>query len=138
MLLAEQGGLRVGFFCMEDCSMASDVNLVVIEGRVVSDLETKVTLGNSSLTTFRIANHRWIPGNEGREGREETNFLAVSCWGNTADRVAQRVSKGCKVVIKGRWQVRQWQDAESGQQREGHELVADDVAVTHEPRGAER
>ena len=118
--------------------MASDVNLVVIEGRVVSDLESKVTAGNTSLTTFRIANHRWISGNEGREGREETNFLAVSCWGTVADRVAQRVSKGCKVVIKGRWQVRQWEDQASGQQREGHELVADDVAVTHEPRGAER
>lgn len=118
--------------------MASDVNLVVIEGRVVNEPEVKVTTGNTSLTTFRIANHRWIPGNEGREGREEVNFMAVSCWGTVADRVAQRVQKGCKVVIKGRWQVRQWQDQESGHQREGHELVADDVAVTHEPRGAER
>lgn len=115
--------------------MASDVNLVVMEGRVVGDPESKVTAGNSTLTTFRIVNHRWVPGGEGREGREESNFIGVSCWGNVADRVAQRVSKGCKVVIKGRWQVRQWEDQTSGQQREGHELVADDVAVTHEPRG---
>ncbi len=118
--------------------MASDVNLVVIEGRVVNEPEVKVTAGNTSLTTFRIAITAGYPVvRVAKDGRRSISWpSAVGEIPPTA--FAQRVSKGCKVVIKGRWQVRQWQDQESGQQREGHELVADDVAVTHEPRGAER
>jgi single-strand DNA-binding protein len=110
--------------------MGSDINLVVIEGRLTGEPTHKATTGGTSLTTFRIANNRWIPGKNGADGREDTNFITVSCWGAVADRAAGRLQKGTKVVLKGRWQVRQWKEEESGQTREGHELVADDVEIT--------
>ena len=116
--------------------MASDINLVVIEGRLTGEPTHKVTNGSTALTTFRIANNRWIPGKNGAEGREDTNVITVSCWGAVADRAAQRLQKGTKVVLKGRWQVRQWEDAESGTTREGHELVAEDVEITTNGRSA--
>jgi single-strand DNA-binding protein len=109
--------------------MASDINLVVIGGRLTADPIHKAANGGASLTTFRIASNRWIAGKNGAEGREDTSFINVSCWASVADYAAQRIQKGTKVVLTGRWQVKQWEDTETGQMREGHELVADSVEI---------
>lgn len=109
--------------------MASDINLVVIGGRLTADPTHKAANGSAALTTFRIASNRWIAGKNGAEGRQDTSFINVSCWASVADYAAQRIQRGTKVVLTGRWQVRQWQDEESGTTREGHELVADSVEI---------
>lgn len=116
--------------------MGSDINLVVLGGRLTADPEQKATTGGTSLTTFRMANNRWVAGKNGADGREETNFVRVTCWGALADRAAERLQKGAKVLVRGRWQVKQWDDAETGQQREGHELVAEDLDIVTDGRSA--
>jgi len=101
--------------------MASDINTCLIGGRLGADPERR---GESGPVTFRLASNRWIPGREGKEGREETSWLTVVSWGPLAERVETAYTKGDRVLVEGRIQIRQWEDAESGKTREGFELVA--------------
>ena len=101
--------------------MASDINIGLIGGRLGADPEHK---GENGPVTFRLASNRWVPGRDGGEGREDTSWMTVVCWGQLAERVATTYHKGDRLLVEGRIQIRQWEEADSGKTREGFELVA--------------
>jgi single-strand DNA-binding protein len=111
--------------------MASDINICTVGGRLGVDPERK---GESGPVTFRMANNRWVPGRDGKEGREDTSWMTVVSWGPLAERVETTYQKGDRVLVEGRIQIRQWEDAESGKTREGCELVATAVHPLGESR----
>ena len=100
--------------------MASDINMTLVGGRLGADPERR----GEGPVTFRLASNRWIPGKDGADGREDTSWLTVTCWGLLADRVLEYYRKGSRVLVEGRIQTRQWEDSESGKTREGMEVVA--------------
>ena len=114
--------------------MASDINIGLIGGRLGADPERK---GDGGPVTFRLASNRWVPGRDGAEGREDTSWITVTCWGQLAERIETTYQKGSRVLVEGRIQTRQWEDSTTGKTREGMELVASAIHPLGDTRRSE-
>lgn len=95
------------------------VNRVVLVGRLVRDPELRRTQTGQSVTSFTVA-----VDNRGKE--KSASFLAVVCWGATADFVAQYLKKGNLVGVDGRLQQRNYEN-QAGQKVNVVEIVAESV-----------
>lgn len=82
------------------------MNKVSLVGNLTKDAEFPSTSDGKTFMTLRIAvNHRT------KEGKEETLYMDVTCFGYLAE-YGQGVglSKGDRVVVEGRLQDRTWVD----------------------------
>lgn len=85
----------------------SDLNRVLLIGRLVRDPELKQVKDNS-LVNFSIASNGFK--------KEEVNFFDCTAWNKLADIINQYCKKGKQVAIEGRLKQSVWTDQE-GQKR---------------------
>ncbi len=99
---------------------------VTLCGNLATEPEIKPTK-NSVLTRFRIAvNNR---RKQGDNWVDDPSFFTVICWKDLASHVAESLSKGDRVLVRGRLKENTWTDNEGNEQRRV-EVVAEDVAVS--------
>ena len=98
------------------------LNNIALMGRLVRDPENRKTTSGKSVTSFTLAVERDIKTN----GEKETDFIDIVAWNNTADFVAKYFTKGRMAVVRGRLQIRTWQDKD-GNNRKAAEVIADSV-----------
>mgnify|MGYP000999238395 CR=1 FL=1 len=103
--------------------MASDINRVVLIGRMVKDPELKYTQGGSSVTNFSIANNRTYTVSTG-EKKELTSFFNCIAWGKMGEVIVQYCKKGQRIAVEGRLQQRSWDD-QNGNKRYVVEVVVE-------------
>jgi single-strand DNA-binding protein len=102
--------------------MASDLNRVILIGRLVRDPELRYTQGGASVSSFSIANNRTYV--TGGEKKEYTSFFSCVAWGKMGEVIVQYCKKGHRIGIEGRLQQRQWDDQE-GKKRSTVEVVVE-------------
>jgi single-strand DNA-binding protein len=108
----------------------SDVNNIVIEGRLTSAPETREFDGGKSKTSFGLAsNRRWGGDNE------DTTFVDVDCWGKLGEIVAKYCDKGKPVTVIGRLSLDRW-TSNDGQKRSKLYITASDVSFGAKQAGA--
>lgn len=95
------------------------LNKIVIMGRLARNPELRHTQSGKSVANFAVAVDRDFEKNQ-------TDFIEVVCWGNTADFVSSYFTKGRMAVVSGRLQIREWTDRD-GNKRKAAEVVADNV-----------
>jgi single-strand DNA-binding protein len=85
----------------------SDVNIVVLQGRLTHTPELRRTGSNVSVVDIQLATNRFIPvkGQEG-EYKKDTVYTRVTLWNRLAERYADPKSKsflnkGDMVVVEG-------------------------------------
>ncbi|MBU43460.1 MAG: single-stranded DNA-binding protein [Spirochaetaceae bacterium] len=90
--------------------MASDLNRVVLIGRLVRDPEIKQTQNGKSFCKFSIANNRTyvVDGNK----REETSFINCVAFGRLSEIIQQYCQKGKQIAVEGRLTQRSWDSPE--------------------------
>tara|TARA_Y100000296_G_scaffold83620_1_gene115096 strand:- start:543 stop:971 length:429 start_codon:yes stop_codon:yes gene_type:complete len=99
---------------------------VTLCGNLATEPEIKPTR-NSVLTRFRVAvNNR---RKQGDTWVDDPSFFTVVCWKDLASHVAESLSKGDRVLVRGRLKENTWADTEGNEQRRV-EVVAEDVAVS--------
>lgn len=98
------------------------LNNITLMGRIVRDPENRKTATGKSVTSFTLAVERDIKTN----GEKETDFIDCVAWNGTADLVAKYFTKGRMAVVRGRLQIRTWQDKD-GNNRKAAEVIADSV-----------
>ena len=103
----------------------SDVNFVVIIGRVVEKPVLRNTPSGTSVTTIRVANNTFRKNNDGTPG-EKANFFDVVVWGKSAETCVRYLDKGRQIAITGRLEQRTWQ-TQDGQNRNKLEIIAREV-----------
>ena len=107
-----------------------NLNLVVMMGRIVNDLELKTTPQGLPVCTFRLA----VDRNYQKKGEEKkTDFFNVVCWRATAEFVAKYFSKGRLILVEGEMQTRQYDD-KNGNKSTWYEVVAERVSFTGEKK----
>ncbi len=115
----------------------SNLNKVMLIGRLTRDPEMRYTPGGQPVTSFSIATNRYGGGTDG-ERREFTDYHNIVAWNigrrSLAEIVAQYTRKGSLVYVEGRLQTRSW-EGQDGQKRRTTEVVANDVQFL-ETRGA--
>ncbi len=107
----------------------SNLNKVMLIGRLTRDPEMRYTPSGQPLTSFSIATNRYGSATDG-EKRGFTDYHNIVAWNlgrrNLAEIVAQYTKKGSLVYVEGRLQTRSW-EGQDGQKRRTTEVIANDV-----------
>jgi len=102
----------------------SDLNKVIISGRVVRDPELRYTPSNVAVMDVSIASNRsWK--NRDSETQEETTYVDITVWAKQAEALEPFVKKGQWLMVEGRLNLDTWET--DGQKRSKLSMVADRV-----------
>ena len=94
----------------------SDLNSVVLLGRLVRDPELRYTPQGAAVCEFTLASNRKFTRKDG-EKVEEVAFIDVVAWNRLAETAAEYLKKGRQVVVLGTLTQDRWDDKDSGQKR---------------------
>jgi single-strand DNA-binding protein len=103
----------------------SNINRVVLVGRLTSDPELRALPSGSSVCGLRIACNT-SRKSSGGDYTEKPNFFNVSVFGPAGESVHRYTSRGRRVAIDGRLDWREWETAE-GAKRQAVDIVAESV-----------
>lgn len=103
----------------------SNINRIVIVGRLTSDPELRVLPSGSSVCSLRLASNTVRKSADG-EHTEKPNFFDVSVYGGLGETVHRYMGRGGRVAIDGRLEWREWETSE-GAKRQAVEIVAEKV-----------
>lgn len=87
-------------------------------GYLARDAELRYTANGKVMLTFSLA----VDDNKKAEGAE-TEWLRVVCFGELAEELAPRLTKGVHCYVEGRCKLNRWEAAD-GSERCGLELLA--------------
>ncbi len=104
----------------------SDINRVILSGRLTDDPEVRYTQKGLPLARFTLAVNRVWKNPETDQPEEETNFIPVVVWGRQADVCSSYLKKGRLVAVDGRLRARSFQ-TQNGDRRRVTEVVAQAV-----------
>ena len=107
--------------------MASNINSITVVGNLTRDPELRYTQSGKATVTVGIAVNRSFQQNG--EWKEATSFMSVVAWDQLAENVAASLTKGTRVVVTGRLEVREYEAREGGK-RTAVEVVADEIGPT--------
>ncbi|MBI3611264.1 MAG: single-stranded DNA-binding protein [Nitrospirae bacterium] len=97
---------------------------VILIGNLTKDPEIRYTPSGTPVANLRLAvNHKY---KQGEDLKEEVCYIDVVVFGKQAENCGQYLNKGQSVIVDGRLQERRW-EAEGGQKRSKHEVVAQSV-----------
>ena len=99
-------------------------NKVILIGNMTADPELKKTPSGVSVTSFSIAVNRRFTK---QDGQQQTDFINIVAWRQTAEFVTRYFNKGKPILICGQLQTRSWTD-QNGQKHYVTEVVAEEAA----------
>lgn len=100
-------------------------NQVVLTGRLTRDPELRYTQKGTAMCRFRLAVNRRYKDPAGGEWKDDTTFVPVVVWRESAERCGQRLKKGTPVHVEGRLRSYDFEDKEKpGQKRSLLEVEA--------------
>jgi single-strand DNA-binding protein len=105
--------------------MASNLNVVVLIGRLTRDAELKYTNSGTAVTKFSLAVNR--RRKTGDQWIEEANFFDITIWGRMAEGLTQYLVKGKEVAIEGELRQNRWE--QDGQPRSKVEITANNIQL---------
>jgi single-strand DNA-binding protein len=104
--------------------MASDLNRVILIGRLTRDPELKYLQSGTAVARFSLANNRRY--STAGEKKEQVSFFDCIAWSKLAEMLTEYCKKGQRIGIEGRLQQRSWDDQE-GKKRSSVEIVVENV-----------
>ncbi len=112
---------------------ASNINRVVLTGNLTADPDLRSLPSGMAVCKLRLAvNTRRKDGASG-EWVDKPNYFDVTVWGGQGENCAKFLSKGRPVAIDGRLEWREWQDKETGKNRQSIDVIADTVQFLSSP-----
>ena len=106
---------------------AGNINRVIITGNLTRDPELRSTPSGFQICELRIACNTRKKDNQTGEWGEKPNYFDVKVFGRSGENAANYLSKGRPVAIDGRLEWSEWQDKETGKNRQKIEIIADNV-----------
>ena len=102
----------------------SDLNQVIISGRLTRDASLKTLPSGSSVAELSVASNR-IWNDRNGDKQEETVFVDVDLWGKQSNYFGNNLKKGDYVMVTGRLRRETWET--DGQTRSKISLRADKI-----------
>ena len=99
------------------------MNTITLLGRLTKNPEARYTSTGKAVTLFTLAINRPYTNSD---GQREADFINCQAWGKTAEVVGNHVSKGDRLLVEGRLQIRSYTDKE-GVKRYATEVVVNRV-----------
>ena len=105
--------------------MASDINNVVLCGRLTRDAETKTTTGGLAITNLSLAVNRSVKKND--QWTDEASFFDCTLFGKRGESLSQYLTKGQQVGISGALKQDRWE--KDGVKRSKVGIIVDDIQL---------
>ena len=112
--------------------MPSNINRVVLTGRLTRDSEVRRTQGGIAILSFGIAVNDRRKNNQTGEWEEYANFVDCVMFGNRAESLANYLEKGTRVGLEGKLRWSQWE--RDGQKRSKIEVIVDEIELMSRER----
>jgi len=104
--------------------MSTDINRVIVIGRITKSPELKYTSTGTPVCNISIANNRtW---NQGGEKKESVSYFNCIAWNKLGETIIKYCRKGDRIGIEGRLQQRRW-EAQDGSDRQAVEVVVENI-----------
>ena len=102
--------------------MSSDLNRVVLIGRLTRDPELRYTPSGTAVAGFSLANNRTyaVTG----EKKDQVSYFDCVAWAKLGEIITEYGKKGHRIAIEGRLQQRRWDD-QDGKKRSKIEIVVE-------------
>lgn len=100
--------------------MASDLNRVILIGRLTRDPELRYTPSGTAVASFSLANNRSyaVTG----EKKDQVSYFDCVAWAKLGEIITEYCKKGHRIAVEGRLQQRRWDD-QDGKKRTKVEVV---------------
>src|SRR5919112_496714 len=95
---------------------------VTIVGNLTRDPELRFTAGGKGIASFGVAVNRRYQVNG--EWQEKVSFFNVTAWDQLGENAAATLSKGTRIIVSGRLEVREY-EARDGGKRTSVDVIAD-------------
>jgi len=105
---------------------ASNINRVVLTGNLTSDPDLRETPSGLKICKLRVACNTRRKDSSG-QWVDKPNYFDVTVFGGQGENAARYLSKGRPVAIDGRLEWREWQDKDTGKNRQSIDIIADSV-----------
>ncbi|MBA4389239.1 MAG: single-stranded DNA-binding protein [Verrucomicrobia bacterium] len=102
----------------------ANLNKVMLIGNLTKDPEVRFTPSGKAVGDLRMAVNRRFKTADG-ETKDETCYVSVVVWGNTAQNCQQYLRKGSSLFVEGRLQYEEWE--KEGQKFNRMRVVAEYV-----------
>lgn len=96
------------------------MNKIILMGRLTRDPEVRYTSTGKVVCQFTVAVDRPFVS---QDGKREADFIPVVIWGKQAELCGNSLTKGQRVLVEGRLQIRSY-DAQDGTKRWVTEVIA--------------
>lgn len=97
------------------------MNNIILIGRLTKDPDLRYTQAGKAVCSFTLAVDRPYSGD-----KKEADFINIVVWNKVGENCAQYLSKGRKVAVQGRLQIRSYED-DKGYKKYITEVVANSV-----------
>ena len=98
------------------------LNHIILQGRLVRDIEVRNTNTQIPVATFTLAVERdYVTGTE-----RTVDFFDIVAWRKTAEFAQKYFGKGSLMIVDGTLQTRKWQD-KNGNSRVNWEVIANHI-----------
>lgn len=102
--------------------MSSDINRVIIIGRLTKDPELRYTASGAAVCSFSLANNRSYTKDGNKV--EQVSYFNCIAWSKLGEVINEYVRKGHRFGVEGRLQQRSYEDKD-GNKRSVVEIVVD-------------
>ena len=102
--------------------MASDLNRVVLIGRLTRDPEIRYIPSGTAVASFALANNRTY--SVSGEKKEQVSYFECIAWGKLGEVITEYCKKGHRVAVEGRLQQDRWDD-QDGKKRSRVQVVVE-------------
>jgi single-strand DNA-binding protein len=89
----------------------SNLNVVVLQGNLTRDPETRFSAAGLAIVSFGIA----VNGGFGE--KEEVSFIDCTAFGKQGEALAKFFNKGKQILVQGRIRQERWEDKTTGGKR---------------------
>lgn len=104
----------------------TDINKVIIIGRLTRDAELKYSNSGTAICEFALAVNN--AKKKGEEWVDEPSFFDITIFGRQGEAIQQYMVKGKQVGVEGRLKQQRWQNQE-GQNRSKVVIIAETVQL---------
>lgn len=110
----------------------SNINSVMLTGRIASDLNVQYTQQGMAHLGFSVGVSEWSK----KENKEISSFFAVKAWDNLAQFVAKYGMKGQQVTVFGKLVKNEWTDNKTNTKVSRYEILANNIELGMPPKSA--
>jgi single-strand DNA-binding protein len=105
-------------------------NAMTLVGNLTDEPEVRFTSNGTAVANFTIASTSRVFDKEADEWRDgDTLFLRCTVWQQSAENLADSLTKGTRVIVSGRLRQRSFETRE-GEKRTSVELVVGEIGVS--------